>query len=494
MRLRRATSVLVAAGTVALAASTLPAVASPGQVVLTAPEVGAGDLTEVLLGDITNTAANVSYTGDPSAAGVFSGMDAAGISEGIVLSTGRAEDIVGPNTGSDDPAVPPETSTDHGRPGDDDLSGLAGYDTTDAATLEFDFVPETSRVRFRYVFGSEEYPDFVGSQFNDVFGLYVNGSNCATIDDRPVSVNSVNNRVNPELYVDNPMDSGDHDVDFNGFTVPLTCVADVVPGEVNRVKLAIADGSDAILDSSVLIETGAFEAVNEPPVADPVEETTEVDVPVPVTLSGSDPEGSDLTYDIVQAPNDGTLSGTAPDLTFTPDPGFSGVSRFTYTVNDGELDSAPAPGTITVVPNLPPTAEDVAVTTPRGVPVATTLSGSDPEGEDLTYAIVDPPTDGTLSGDAPDLTFTPTRGFTGVTTYRYTVNDGRLDSEPATVTITVTDVPGSPDPAGPPPREVTPPLPDSGGPSAGWLGLGALLVAAGSALVVRRRGSGRPAA
>ena len=128
---------------------------------------------------------NASYTGSPLAAGSFSGFEDAGIDAGIVLSTGCAagsEDpicsssILGPNES-------PNTGVILGEAGDADLDNLLdGVNTQDAAVLEFDFVPDAEAVTFTYVFGSEEYPDFVDAGYNDVFAFYVNGTNYATID------------------------------------------------------------------------------------------------------------------------------------------------------------------------------------------------------------------------------------------------------------------------------------------------------------------------
>lgn len=91
------------------------------------------------------------YTGAPSALGIFTGgADAVGIERGIVLSTGTVSSIAGPNMSG-------STTTQHGTPGDDDLSALVGTTTYDAAVIEFDFIPANDFISFQYVFGSEEY-------------------------------------------------------------------------------------------------------------------------------------------------------------------------------------------------------------------------------------------------------------------------------------------------------------------------------------------------
>ncbi len=89
---------------------------------------------------------------------------------------------------------------------------------------------------------------------------------------------------------------------------------------------------------------------NHPPVADPQDVTTDEGVPAPITLTGSDLDNDPLQFAIDTPPSNGSLSGTAPDLVYTPDPGFSGSDSFTFVVNDGQATSAPAIVSITVNP------------------------------------------------------------------------------------------------------------------------------------------------
>ncbi|MCE8428035.1 MAG: cadherin-like domain-containing protein, partial [Candidatus Methanoperedens sp.] len=88
--------------------------------------------------------------------------------------------------------------------------------------------------------------------------------------------------------------------------------------------------------------------------------------------------------------------------------------------------------------NKAPVADDQAVTTPEGTPGAVTLTASDPDGNSLTFAIVSNPTNGKLSGTAPSLTYTPNTGYSGADSFTYKANDGKLDSNVAKVSITVT--------------------------------------------------------
>ena len=227
------------------------------------------------------TVSNATYTGSNRAAGTFTGGSGIiGFDSGIALDTGKvqtyasdppcSQGVEGPNTcyeeTASNPAGGPDgtfNSTDFGLPGDSDLSALDGDPTFDASVLEFDFVPTFSTVQFSYVFSSEEYSDFANTQFNDVFGFFVNGNNCALVPGTtdPVDVNSINDGNdqggdttphNPQFYVNNVPPTLNTQMD--GLTTVLTCTANVNAGVSNHMKLAIVDGSDGNLDSAVFLE------------------------------------------------------------------------------------------------------------------------------------------------------------------------------------------------------------------------------------------------
>ncbi len=168
---------------------------------------------------------------------------------------------------------------------DADLEALIGTvnKTYDATSLEFDFIPASDQISFRYVFASDEYPIFVCSPTNDVFGFFVTGpkpgsgsytnENIALIPDKnppqPVSINTVNSGscgpgytqkpgvdlTNNKFYVDNT----NHDsIVYNAFTKVFYAKLDVIPCQSYHLKLAIADVVDGVFDSSVFIEAKSF--------------------------------------------------------------------------------------------------------------------------------------------------------------------------------------------------------------------------------------------
>jgi PKD repeat protein len=89
------------------------------------------------------------------------------------------------------------------------------------------------------------------------------------------------------------------------------------------------------------------------------------------------------------------------------------------------------------LPNSPPVADNLSVDTDEDTPVDITLTASDVDGNPLTYAVVTDPSHGTLGGAAPDLTYTPAPDYNGPDSFTFVANDGLVDSNVATVSITV---------------------------------------------------------
>ncbi len=226
----------------------------------------AADLAQSLVGPGVSIS-NIDYVGSEISAGQFAGgATSIGIESGIVLSSGDINSWIGPTNESTG------TSTQLGTAGDADLTAASGFATFDATVLSFDFTADAETIFFEYVFASEEYNEFVNSQFNDTFAFFVNDVNCATVPDGaggtlPVSVNAVNNgnpdgdmtATNPNLFVDNTAIPNPFPTELDGFTVPLTCMAAVNPAPaLNTMKLAIADASDNVLDSAVFLTEGSL--------------------------------------------------------------------------------------------------------------------------------------------------------------------------------------------------------------------------------------------
>ncbi len=184
---------------------------------------------------------------------------------------------------------------------------------------------------------------------------------------------------------------------------------------------------------------------NQAPVAQAGSVITSEDNPVSVTLTGSDPEGNPFTFTVDASPVNGTLTGVAPNLIYTPHPDFHGSDAFTFTVNDGGLTSNTATVSITVTPvNDGPTVSSMTLSTDEDTPATVTLSVSDADGDALSYTVVTAPTKGTLSGTLPNLVFTPHPDANGADAFTLTVSDGTDTSNLATVDVTIAPVNDAP--------------------------------------------------
>lgn len=210
---------------------------------------------------------NVQFTGSSDARGYFDGSNSnIGFAEGVILSTGRVSDAPGPNVISTNGDI----GTELNQPGDGALTNLAGgIVTNDAAVLEFDFIPISDTVQFRYVFVSNEYMAYVGQSVNDVFGFLISGpgftgeENLAVIagTNTPVAIDNVNANTNAQFYIDNGDQLGEEGgatVNYNGFTTVLTAITVLEPCQTYHIRLAIADGGDARFDSAVFLEARSF--------------------------------------------------------------------------------------------------------------------------------------------------------------------------------------------------------------------------------------------
>ena len=196
--------------------------------------------------------------------------------------------------------------------------------------------------------------------------------------------------------------------------------------------------NDGTADSALTTLAIAVTPANDPPVANKIEITAMEDMPTPVLLAGIDPDGDLLTYSIVTQPSNGSLSGTEPNMSYTPNTNFTGLDGFTFKVSDGKTNSIPSTVSLVVTPtDDPPIANGDNVTVPEDSVSHILLTGSDPDGDPLTYSVLRSPIHGKLSGTAPSLTYTPDPNFSWLDSFTFRVNDGKTDSVPATILISV---------------------------------------------------------
>ena len=219
---------------------------------------------------------NVEFSGEPDAVGFFSGgADVVGLNRGLLLTTGAAATL-GDALGGE------ETGADFANTNNSSMANLPVLSQISTAPL-FDvmyyritFRPFGDSIRFRYVFASEEYPEYACTSFNDIFAFFLDGpvpggtsyqqTNIALIPGTslPVAINNIH-PANPvqncvafnEDYFVNNNGSNTQPV-YDGFTVPFIAEAAVVPCETYQMTIAIADAGDGIFDSSVFLEGSSF--------------------------------------------------------------------------------------------------------------------------------------------------------------------------------------------------------------------------------------------
>jgi len=337
------------------------------------------------------TASNFVYTGSPDQIGFFNGTNSnLGLDSGIVMSSGHIDGVTPTGFGTPAAAVS----------GDPDMLVTANSvppmigqtfsvsSVNDVSILEFDFIPSADTVKFRYVFGSDEYQTYINTTFNDVFGFYIsgpgitptdnvnNGTNAPPADGvpdyqqvniggtayfpeniavvpnstppLPITISSVQPNLNGQFYIDNPANTT---VGLNGFTTILTAISPVVCGQTYHIKIAIADGTDTALDSGVFLEASSFSSGTVIISATPSYSTTSGDTTLyegcgAVTLTfvraGNIANPDTIFYNI---------SGTAindTDYSFIPDSVYFAAGQDSVTISFTPLDDGIIEGMETI--------------------------------------------------------------------------------------------------------------------------------------------------
>jgi hypothetical protein len=167
--------------------------------------------------------------------------------------------------------------------------------------------------------------------------------------------------------------------------------------------------------------------------------TTSTATPVNIILTAVSPSGFPLAYSVVNGPTHGTLSGMAPNLSYTSNSGYVGSDAFTFRANDGTRNSNLATVSITIRGrDHAPVASGASITVAAGTSTAVMLIATDADGDSLTYSVLSSPAHGQLSsGTGSNRIYTPNAGYTGSDSFTFKANDGEADSNVATVSITV---------------------------------------------------------
>lgn len=234
---------------------------------------------DVFIKGTCDNVSNIRSIGKQEGIGYFeNGKDVIGLEKGIILATGPVSGAEGPNSETR------KSGNFEDGSGDKDLRSLAGGQVYDAVGIEFDFVPLDPFVTFRYVFASEEYCEFVGSQFNDVFGFFISGpgingnfsngsTNVALVPGTNdyVSINTINHLKNSDFYISNLRADDARDcgqiyevsplsgsIQYDGFTKGLVAFLNLIPCETYHIRFVVSDVGDNFYDSAVFLEAGSF--------------------------------------------------------------------------------------------------------------------------------------------------------------------------------------------------------------------------------------------
>ena len=308
------------------------------------------DMANAIFGNgITVTSA--SFSGSSVSSGIYSGglSTIAGVSptdSGVILSTGKVVDFTNSSgTTNTNTQTGLSTDTTGSVDGDVQLNAVAGKSTFDAAILNASFIPDGDTITMQFVFSSEEYPEYVSSNFNDAFGVWVNGSFVPvsiTVGGN-MAIDEVNAGKNRNLYHDNTADKFNTEMD--GLTYVISLKAPVNAGQLNTIKIGIADAGDTAYDSNLLIMGDSIQTV-----------ALAIDDKINITANGT------RTFDILA--NDRNAAGST--LTITQINGVNVVAGQTVTLFTGQQVRLNADGTITVIANGALGAENFTYTISDG--------------------------------------------------------------------------------------------------------------------------------
>lgn len=287
------------------------------------------EMAETIFGDGVEVV-SASYSGDDDSSAIYSNGDslASGATPGdtgVIFSTGNAADYTN-SKGQSNQSNSKSTNTD-GETGNSDFNAAAGTQTYDASYLDVTFVPDGDFITMQFVFGSEEYPEYTNSIYQDFVGVWINGEFVdVEFGNGDADPGNINAGTNENLFLDNTNDA--YNTEMDGLTVTMTLTIPVNAGEENDIRIGIADVSDSSYDSNLLIAANSVQS----------------DFIAMTDSTYLDPDGS-KTIDVLA--NDEADAGAT--LTITHVNGVAATTGTTVTLNTGQTVTLNADGTLTLV-------------------------------------------------------------------------------------------------------------------------------------------------
>jgi subtilisin family serine protease len=204
----------------------------------------------------------------------------------------------------------------------------------------------------------------------------------------------------------------------------------------DEIRFTVTDGELSSEEGIIMIN---LEATNDAPVAEELYVETQQNQFTLITLAAEDIDGDNVSFDIITDPNHGTVSQMSKDTwKYTPNPQFTGTDDFLYRAKDSSVQSNLAKVTINVKEeNNAPVLQDSTFSMKEDGSLPIKLVASDPEGDELTFTILEKPSMGKLTGNGPKYEYTPNANFNGTDQFTVKANDGMLDSNTATIRMVV---------------------------------------------------------
>jgi hypothetical protein len=205
--------------------------------------VSAQQLVNTIVGNGINVS-NATLNCEPGAVATYTSSFAGVFEKGILLTSGRAVLAKGPNNNK-------RAGYSNGRAGDVQLDTVFNLKTYDGCALEFDFVPACDSLKIHYVYGSEEYPDYIDKNFSDIAAFFISGPGIT--GNKNIAINLKNSSTN--YFIDNTNGTA---IQYNGYTKPLIATRGIIPSSTYHLKIVIADVADGSFDSGVFLESGSL--------------------------------------------------------------------------------------------------------------------------------------------------------------------------------------------------------------------------------------------
>lgn len=197
----------------------------------------------------------------------------------------------------------------------------------------------------------------------------------------------------------------------------------------------VSDDQDGKSTAAVYIQ---INNINDAPVSVAETVSTKEDKALEIELKGTDPDRDNLIYTLMSEPENGTLTGNAPNVVYQPNEDYFGEDSFTFKVNDSVLDSTNATISINVeAVNDAPVGNEETIFAIEDQITNFTVSATDIEGDNISYTLISQPKNGVLTGELPNLSYTPIANYFGEDSFTFKASDGDLDSDIITTYLDV---------------------------------------------------------